>query len=257
MDPGTYNQTLNFPSGSWFKKRENTLVQVDGREFRLAKVIHESYLDGGNLWKVLFEGFPTDDPCQTVILKYRYEYYLLPVASYLMHVRILILRLHPFLFETDKKHIAGSRKFLDEVAAMKACQGSGHTPIYISHEVQRQRQQDDPYPGEGYVWVLVMSKLPGLRLFFRFIPPEPLVVTRQEMRDIRQQCIDTQEYANAQGFSTTLGIEHVIYDPESKHVFFFGMHHVEPGRDETPDYSPYLFLNSLENPPDMYVKVVD
>lgn len=64
---------LQFPNGSWFKKREGTIIQVGGRNFQLTKVFRETYRMIWEEWTVYFEGFNIDSPSrEIVVLKFRY-----------------------------------------------------------------------------------------------------------------------------------------------------------------------------------------
>jgi hypothetical protein len=76
---------------------------------------------------------------------------------------------------------------------MQACQGSGYTPKYVTHEEQRQSIAEDPYPN-GYVFIIVMTKLEGWRLFRKGGLRTPLPLTPDDMRIIRKQIVDAMEF---------------------------------------------------------------
>jgi hypothetical protein len=63
------------------------------------------------------------------------------------------------------------------------------------HDEQEQVRPEDPYPG-GPILILIMSKIDGHRLVDVDEPGhrKPLVLSRDEMQSIRQQCLDFMEY---------------------------------------------------------------
>ena len=64
---------LTFPSGSFFKKREGSIITVNGHDFRLTRVLKESN-SWQVEWTVIFEAdMISTTPPQPVILKFRYE----------------------------------------------------------------------------------------------------------------------------------------------------------------------------------------
>lgn len=70
----------SFPNGTFFKKNEGTDVDVSGLNFRLIRVMRESYMGPYGGYVVFFEGKPVEDSGikdEAVILKFRYEYFFL------------------------------------------------------------------------------------------------------------------------------------------------------------------------------------
>lgn len=80
------------------------------------------------------------------------------------HVNVGIFnRLDPVSFKFDRgrdeiKELTHEH-FMNEVATLRAAEGSGHTPRCVSYDVQQQ-SPDMPYPG-GYMFIVVMSRVPG------------------------------------------------------------------------------------------------
>ncbi|KAL1886830.1 citrate synthase [Paecilomyces lecythidis] len=66
--------TWQFPNGTLFKKREGEVATVGEKQFLITRDMHESFLQGIEQWKVIFEGIDlqTSEP---VVLKFRYVYF--------------------------------------------------------------------------------------------------------------------------------------------------------------------------------------
>ncbi|OJJ42403.1 hypothetical protein ASPZODRAFT_147389 [Penicilliopsis zonata CBS 506.65] len=209
-------QNCHFPTGSWFKKREDSIVAVAGRNFRLLRVFYGSYSKERNAWKVLFDGVEVHNGDlngdEMVVLRFRYQ--LPPIDR----------NTSKPIERSDFMHTGTLRREFDrEIRCMQACHGSGHMPEYIAHEEHAQRLAEDPYPDGGLVLALVMTKLHGQHLGFYDPWPKPLFLTPDDMRSIRQQCVDALEYARQRGMAHNIGPDKIIFDPETKTVSLYPM----------------------------------
>lgn len=63
--------TWQFPNGTLFKKWEGEVITVGEKQFLITRDIHESFWQGVEQWKVVFEGIDlqTSEP---VVIKIRY-----------------------------------------------------------------------------------------------------------------------------------------------------------------------------------------
>jgi hypothetical protein len=96
----THPCPCRFRNGSWFKKREGTIIQVNQCSFQLTKVFYEKYKRDWEQWKVLFEGFDIHSSSrEIVILKFRYALVLFPFFPF-----FFLLPLYWFLYFYKHRH---------------------------------------------------------------------------------------------------------------------------------------------------------
>jgi len=81
--------------------------------------------------------------------------------------------------------------------AIKENEGSGHTPCYITHDVQRQSKENgDPYPN-GLVRIIAMTRTEGVHIYKLEDPSlgnGQLFFTAEEVEVFWQQIVHIDEY---------------------------------------------------------------
>ena len=124
------------------------------------------------------------------------------LVSYIDYLTLLFskFRLDPFCFDLYGQDILImhlENDFESEWRGIKESEGSGHTPCYITHEVQRQSKEEDPYP-EGVVRIVAMTKIEGIPIE-ELEHPElyngQLTFTAEEVEGFWQQIVYVAEYA--------------------------------------------------------------
>ena len=139
------------------------ILTVGERKVQLSEQLSENHLIqlGQCVTVVLGKDTATDEP---VVSKLRYESVLILIlinfSAFYWSVNI---RLKPAAIdgeELESYYDSAARLFETECLALKAADGSGHTPHGIDCDIQEQAS-DMPYP-EGYLLILLMSFVPGV-----------------------------------------------------------------------------------------------
>ncbi|OJJ43600.1 hypothetical protein ASPZODRAFT_897576 [Penicilliopsis zonata CBS 506.65] len=190
-----------FPEGTVFKNREGRVVSINEDNFRLKRIIGEGSGEMQNVRAAVFEAEHVNAGNKLVVLKMHYDLY--PFHAHLSRERY-------------------QEAFEDEAEVIQAISGSGHSPQYITHGHIMQTA-DDPYPDDGEIRILAMSRMEGVR--YPLMREAGLVLLPADLKIIMQQTVETLEYMRQQGWQKDIEPDDVFYNPDTKHMY---LSHVSP-----------------------------
>ncbi|KAJ9269662.1 hypothetical protein DTO212C5_4273 [Paecilomyces variotii] len=212
--------TWQFPNGTLFKKCEGEVITVREKQFLITRDIHESFWQGVEQWKVVFEGIDlqTSEP---VVIKIRYvlDQHAIPPRDRGLRRRIM-------------------ENYSAEVDSLQSCYGCRYFPKYIAHEEKRQCKEE-PNPGAP-VYIVVMSKIDALPLIApgRIRPTDifPGPLTAEDKQIIRIQCLDAIVALRQRGIPSFITLYNAYYNIRTKMLYFLG--HSRMSREITEFSTP-------------------